>query len=414
MLFLKCLIAIPSSCSYQRNKRRSDSFSEENQTLPDSFCIENSPLKDFSIYVENGAFPYDSSNPPSVNKSVMNNDSNDGCVLLPINLGEEFERMVCSDKVSKTPKTEPQELPSSRPFQEIGTKSAIMVKQQQEDMENMNIYLDRTTKALKNVMNHAKFSEDFVEAFERSKSDWNKMLERLSSETGTFKKCAASTLSSSSLPIISKGSTSTSSTNKQPIPSCNYDVNRRKDTATDHWREGCFAATAEGSTFGKNYDSLKDCRDEFQFLEPPTHGKLNVDEPSRRRQKRRNQSSSLDGFGANAPECMRDTFLTVSEGVSSMVAEAKKVRPRDVLTLVDCSQCADDISEPHELEVLPRRPLNHSWFSFDENDSISKLTSPQDLSNSLNNTLNGLDLSRDLTAIPKVDEINDDDGPYIL
>jgi hypothetical protein len=42
-------------------------------------------------------------------------------------------------------------------------------------------------------------------------------------------------------------------------------------------------------------------------------------------------------------------------------------------------------------------------------DSISKLTNPYDLTSSLNNTENGLDLSFDLTAIPKVDD-EDIDG----
>jgi hypothetical protein len=277
-----------------------------------------------------------------------------------------------------------------------------------------NPYLDQTAKALTGVMNQMKFGEDVVDVFERSKSDWNLMIEKISSETEAIKSYATTTLSPSASPptLMSKGSIGTSSSyaNKQS-PSCNYEVNSWKDAVADHWLKAYSATTETGDYTGKE-------EDEYEFLKAPMCGagkwNCNIQELSslRRRQEQSgsNEQLSLDGFvGDDAPACVRRGFMTVRQSVESVVAEAKKVNPRDVLSSFDCSQRFEDVQEPQELQLLPRQnPLNHSWFSFEENDSISKLTIPLDLSTSLNNTLNGLNLSRDLTEIPKVEENIDD------
>jgi len=220
-----------------------------------------------------------------------------------------------------------------------------------------------------NPMEFVAFGDNFVEVVERTKLEWNQMIKQLSmgvkssDDFGTKEGVKG---------VLSNPPGGSNSTTERP-----------------EWIRMISQLTAGTAEAKASADRSEDC-DTYEASQSK-EGETELD-----------QDPSEEFFYASKP--LWGLMGSVSQGITGMIEEAKRSCSNDMFCIFDCSTPADI---PQELESLSGSPLNFSWFSFDDNDSsISKLTNPRDLSTSLNlnNTPNGLNLSQDLTAIPKDDD----------
>lgn len=280
------------------------------------------------------------------------------------------------------------------------------------------------------VVKQVKFDDEVMDAFERSQSEFSRMVQtmsRASSEpiqfTGPFGRTAS--CGGASTTDVSESFVSLS-------PTFEGDATWQR-SVTDHWNSFITTPTDGGSATadaqieadpaGKpKSDPSPPLESTATTLQPepaavkPSLARFTMDhaEPAYATTTTRNAKTAISSSQDKKQNPTMESVLgdmggnikgfigSINDGVTSMAAEAHKSKwmcPKEVLKLVDCSQA----DSPEELVNLSAEagnsPLDASWFSIQDSDSISKLTNPQDLS-----ALESLGISLDLTEIPKVDE----------
>lgn len=236
-------------------------------------------------------------------------------------------------------------------------------------------HLEDTTNALSAAIEQLTFGDDVIDVFESSQNDMNKMMDEVTTETEkSIESCRSLSRKLSGaggqlIQIVSADTKSLSENFAGSIQNRSCDVNKLKEVVADHWHKGYF-----------NTDKAVDLALDKSAAAPPSMSQ-----------------STLNTLQDGQCDPSKQVFEFL-HSVSTMVTDATKAVQHVANTCDDQTQRTKTDNIPTSSET----PLNRSWFSVEQDaDSISKLTNPHDLSTTLNN------ISLDLTAIPKIEEKDD-------
>jgi hypothetical protein len=237
--------------------------------------------------------------------------------------------------------------------------------------------VEETTTALSSAMEQLTFGDDVMDVFERSQEDMSHMMNQITAETEkSMESCRSLSrkLSGASDEMIQKVSAETKSLSDNlagSVQQSSSDVNKLEEVVADHWKKGHFNTEQKATT---------------------TDGQSDDATPS--------PMTNSTPISIQEQQCDPSKhWMEFLNTVSNIMTEATKAVQ---YTANSCDEPqrphSDDLLQEYH-HTLSETPLDHSWFSVDhDTDSISKLSNPHDLSNTLNN------ISLDLTAIPKVEE----------
>jgi hypothetical protein len=259
------------------------------------------------------------------------------------------------------------------------------------------------------ALHSVSFSDDVIDAVERSQSDWKMMIEKLSNESEAIKlnlfknDISVSTIHCSSDRILEQAL-------DDPWEASGLDI----EQATENGECG---DKGIATTEDEQSDPLPTTQ-KFSFKEDPVirnrehNSRRHIRSEGRRvkmTEERKEENDSKSAFEKGVGGMM-NVFGMLGRTVSNMTSDTNLPHcacSSNAMYLLDCAKI-DLESELHHSMDAENFPLDKSWFSMQESDSISKLTNPHDLS-ALNSTYNGpLNLSLDLTAIPTIEDNAED------
>lgn len=236
------------------------------------------------------------------------------------------------------------------------------------------------------------FGDDVIDVLERSRSDWNMMVERMSSETESI-----------SFNPFSKDAPTLSPHSKDVAK-----LDRRSEEREFKMEQATEKGEVESPSHDEAFVPIRKYSFKVEDVDIPLR-EQNLRQGINRRIRHESERASHEGDQESAFQQgvggIRDILGSFSQGVAKLTPHSYLPQcacPSNAFDVVDCVKIDLD-ADFHQSMAAAKSPLNQSWFSIQDSDSISKLTNPPDLS-ALNSTFNGLNLSLDLTEILKIDD----------